>query len=80
MLLKEMWTEAPRVDLEGSNQMRFENYVSILEFSDQRLRLRMKEVVYELQGTHLMIRGVTKREIFVEGEFQSLQIIKEETP
>lgn len=78
MFPKEMWTEAPLLDLEGSQYIRLENYQSILEFTDEKLKLRMKKVIYEVQGKRLIIRGVTRREIFLEGEIESLRIIREE--
>lgn len=77
MLPKEIWIEAPLLNLEGNGFMRIENYQSILEFTDERLKLRMKGMVYEVQGTHLIIRGVTKREIFVEGEIHGLLVQQE---
>lgn len=78
MLPKEIWTQAPMVDVEGNSFMRVENYQTILEFSETRLRLKMKDMTYEILGEHLLIRGVTKREIFVEGEIKALQMKREE--
>ena len=77
MLPKEIWMEAPLLNLEGNGFMRIENYQSILEFTDERLKLRMKGMVYEVQGTNLIIRGVTKREIFVGGEIHGLLVQQE---
>lgn len=79
MFPKEIWTQNPLLDLEGNGFMRIENYQSILEFTDTRLRLRMKGLIYEIMGKNLMIRGVTKREIFVEGQIEGLQIKQEES-
>lgn len=80
MSFQQAWVPDPRLDLEGSGFMRIENYQGILEFTEQRLKLKMKGMTYEVQGAHLMVRGVTKREIFVEGEIHALQITREETP
>ena len=77
MRSKEIWIPDPQLDLEGNGFMRIENYQGILEFTDQRLKLKMKGMIYEVQGAHLMVRGVTKREIFVEGEIQALMITRE---
>ncbi len=78
MKTKERWLPDPRLDLEGNGFMRIENYLGILEFTDTHLKLKMKGMIYEIQGTHLMVRGVTKREIFVEGEIQAVEMTKEE--
>ena len=75
---KQIWIPEPQLDLEGNGFMRIENYQGILEFTEERLKLKMKGMVYEVQGAHLMVRGVTKREIFVEGEIRALQITQEE--
>ena len=79
MLPKEIWTQAPLVDVEGDGFMRVENYQTILEFSETKLRLQMKGMIYEIIGEHLLIRGVTKREIFIEGQIRALQMKREET-
>lgn len=78
MLPKEIWTQDPLVDVEGDGFMRVENYQTILEFSETTLRLQMKGMIYEIIGEHLMIRGVTKREIFIEGQIKALQMKREE--
>ncbi len=78
MLPKEIWTQAPLVDVEGDGFMRVENYQTILEFSETTLRLQMKGMIYEIIGEHLVIRGVTKREIFIEGQIKALQMKREE--
>ncbi len=79
MKTKERWLPDPQLDLEGNSFMRIENYVGILEFTESRLKLQMKGMIYEVQGTQLMVRGVTKREIFVQGQIQTLTITREET-
>lgn len=77
MLPKEIWTQDPLMDLEGDGFLRIENYQTILEFTDTHLRLRMKNMIYEIAGKALVIRGVTKREIFVEGQIEAVQVKKE---
>ena len=72
---KEMWLPLPQVDLEGNGFVRIENYLGILEFTDTRLKLKMQEMIYLLEGEQLVVRGVTKREIFVEGKVKNLKII-----
>ena len=76
---KEMWLPLPQVDLEGNGFVRIENYLGILEFTDTRLKLKMQEMIYLLEGEQLVVRGVTKREIFVEGKVKNLKIITEPT-
>lgn len=65
------------LDLEGNSFVRIENYRGILEFTDRKLTLKAKGMSYELQGTGLRIKEVTKREIFVEGEIEALHVVKE---
>ena len=76
---KEMWLPLPQVDLVGNGFVRIENYLGILEFTDTRLKLKMQEMIYLLEGEQLVVRGVTKREIFVEGKVKNLKIITEPT-
>ena len=78
MKMKELWLPPPMLDLEGNSFVRIENYNGIIEFTDHCLILKANQMRYELQGEKLRIKGVTKREIFVEGEIVGLRIVKEE--
>ncbi len=80
MKTKERWLPQPQLDLEGNGFMRIENYLGILEFTECLLKLKMKGMIYEIHGHKLIVRGVTKREIFLEGEIQGITIIREEEP
>ena len=77
MKAKQIWLPEPMMDLEGNSFMRIENYLGIQEFTDQRLKLKTKGLIYEIQGKGLRIRGVTKREIFIEGEIEALHLTRE---
>ena len=77
MKIKEILNAQPMLDLEGNAFMRIENYMGILEFTAQRLILKTKGMSYEILGKRLMIQGVTKREIYVNGEIEGLHIVKE---
>ncbi len=77
MKIKEILNAQPMLDLEGNAFMRIENYMGILEFTEQRLILKTKGMSYEILGKRLMIQGVTKREIYVTGEIEGLHIVKE---
>ena len=78
MKTKDRWLPQPQLDLEGNGFIRIENYLGIVEFTDSRLKLKMKDLIYEIHGTCLMVRGVTKREIFLEGKIQGITIFREE--
>lgn len=77
MKINEKWLPLPQLDLEGNSFIRIENHQGILDFSDQLLKLRMKGMIYQVEGERLWIKGVTKREIFVEGNIKALRIVEE---
>ncbi len=58
----------PRVTIIGTYQVYVENHQGILEFTSQRLRLRMVAGQLQITGRGLMIRQVNREEMFVEGE------------
>lgn len=58
----------PRVTIIGTYQVYIENHQGILEFTSQRLRLRMVAGQLQITGQGLMIRQINREEIFVEGE------------
>ena len=77
MKVKNLWFDKPLLDLEGSSYMRIENYRGIIEFTEQKLIIKAKEMIYEIKGKKLTIKGVTKREIYVTGEIEDLYIKRE---
>lgn len=58
----------PRVTVIGTYQVYIENHQGILEFTSQRLRLRMEAGQLHITGRGLTIRHVNREEMFVEGE------------
>lgn len=58
----------PRVTIIGTYQVYVENHQGILEFTSQRLRLRMVAGQLQITGQGLMIRQISREEMFVEGE------------
>ena len=79
MKVKEKWLPLPLLDLEGNGFIRIENYQGIIEFTDRLLKMKMQGMIYQIEGEKLMIRCVTKREIFVEGTVNVLRVIQEIT-
>ena len=74
---KDRWLPLPLADLEGNSFMRIENYQGILEFTRQLIKLKMRGMIYQIEGESLLVRGITKREIFIEGKVKVLRIIQE---
>jgi len=58
----------PRVTIIGTYQVYIENHQGVLEFTSERLRLRMMAGQLLITGRGLMIRQINREEMFVEGE------------
>ncbi len=58
----------PRVTMIGAYQVYIENQRGVLEFTSERLRLRLVAGQLQITGKGLVIRQISGEEIFVEGE------------
>lgn len=58
----------PRVTMIGAYQVYIENHRGVLEFTSERLRLRLPAGQLQINGEGLVIRRIIREEVFVEGE------------
>jgi len=71
-LPKEIALDLPIVTIVGKREVFVENFKNLLEFTDKKIRLRLKEGVFILEGEGLMLKQVTNEHLLVNGLVASI--------
>lgn len=72
-LPKELLFNLPRTTIIGNVQLYLENYVGIIEYNDEILRLKIRGGEIVVKGKNLTIKNFFSEEIFVEGQINSIE-------
>ena len=67
--------EGPKITITGRREVMVENYLSIINFSDQEIRLETAQGDVCLSGTGLMLKVILATELRIEGELTSLAFL-----
>ena len=63
---------SPRMIMTSNNDLRIENYKSILEYETDKITLMTKEFIIEIYGKNLNITIITDEEISITGVILSM--------
>lgn len=72
-LPRELLFNLPRVTLIGNIHFYLENYGGIIEYSEDLVRLKVKEGEIIIKGKNLSIKNFCAEDIFIEGKIQSIE-------
>lgn len=75
-LPKEIVLNIPKMTLVGNGDMMLENYKSIIEYDNDRIRINTGIGVVRITGSRLCIREITSEDIIISGEINGLEFIK----
>ncbi|MDD2201623.1 MAG: YabP/YqfC family sporulation protein [Firmicutes bacterium] len=67
--------DLPRLSLEGNVRLVLENHKGIIEFSADRLRVQTTAGQVSIVGRRLVLRGINRERIVVEGRFDNLEFL-----
>ena len=62
------------LDMQGREKLRLENYSEILDLTEEKVSIAAGKRIYDISGKTICIRSVTKRELFVEGLIDRIEI------
>lgn len=60
----------PLISMIGDREMTIENYVGILEYSDNVLRIKCKSLVVRIDGRKLEIKTMTREFLYITGRIK----------
>jgi len=72
-LPKELILDIPKITLVGNKQLLVENYKGIIEYEDNKIRLKTHEGVIKLEGTNMIIKEITSEDIMVNGKISLIE-------
>ena len=75
-LPKEIVLNIPKLTIVGNGDMMLENYKSIIEYDNSRIRINTGIGVVRITGSRLLIREITSEDIIICGEINGLEFIK----
>ena len=64
--------EGPKITITGRRQILVENYISIVNFSEEEIRLETAEGDVCFGGKELVLKVILSTELRIEGELSSL--------
>lgn len=64
--------ESPKITITGRTQILVENYLSIVNFSEEEIRLETTEGDICFEGKELVLKVILSTELRIEGELSSL--------
>lgn len=74
-LPKDIILDLPKIIMIGNLQIYIENHKGILEYTDNRIRINIKNGTLRIIGKNLMLKNIVAEEIFIVGEINQVEFI-----
>ncbi|MGF7185492.1 sporulation protein YqfC [Desulfitispora alkaliphila] len=68
--------DLPKITMIGGIQLYIENHRGVIEFSGEKIRVAVAIGELEILGRNLEIRGIFTEEIIIEGNLDSIKLVK----
>lgn len=75
-LPKEIVLNIPKLTIVGNGDMMLENYKSIIEYDNSRIRINTGIGVVRITGSRLLIKEITSEDIIISGDIQGLEFVR----
>jgi sporulation protein YqfC len=72
-LPKELIMDIPRITMIGSRQLFLENYKGIVEYEDNKIRIKIHDGIIKLEGRDMLIKEITSEDIMVSGTIHKIE-------
>ena len=66
-LPKEIALDLPLLMATGRNEISIENYKNLLEFTEEKIRINIREGTVTIEGKNLKLRQITTENVLVSG-------------
>ena len=71
-LPKDLISNCSKITSYNDNQVMVENYKGILEYTDEKIRIKTPGRILCLSGEKLFINAITENDILIEGKFYNV--------
>lgn len=69
---KDIMLDLPRITFIGNLQVGIENHKGIIEYSNENVRVKMKDGIIKITGVDLIIKTIISEEIIISGKIASI--------
>lgn len=69
---KDIISNCSKITSYNDNQVIVENYKGILEYTDEKIRIKTPDKILCLSGEALFINAITETDILIEGKFHNV--------
>lgn len=73
---KDILLDLPRITLIGNLQVSIENHKGIIEYSNEYIRVKIKDGIIKVSGMDLIIKTIITEEIIISGKIASIDFFK----
>jgi len=72
-LPKEITLNLPQIIATGRDEINIENYKSLIEFTDTKIRIQTSSGMLTVEGNNLTLKQVTTEHVLITGKIKALQ-------
>ncbi|MCT4508073.1 MAG: YabP/YqfC family sporulation protein [Tepidibacter sp.] len=72
-LPNDLQIDLPRVTTISNKCINIENYISVMEYSTQMIKVNTKINVLKIEGDNLIIKYITEDDLCIEGKIYSVE-------
>jgi len=72
-LPKEVTLNLPQIIATGRDEINIENYKSLLEFTDTKIRIQTSSGTLTIEGNNLILKQVTTEHVLIMGKIKAIQ-------
>lgn len=72
-LPKDIMLDLPKITLLGSLELSIENHKGIIEYTNEKIRVKSKEGIIKILGKDLLIKTIIKEAIIISGKISSIE-------
>ena len=69
---KEIALDLPLLMATGRSEVNIENYKSLLEFTDKKIRIHTRDCIMTIEGERLKLRQITTENVLVSGKITGI--------
>jgi len=73
---KDIMLDLPRITFIGNLQVAIENHKGIIEYSNENIRVKMKDGIIKITGVDLIIKTIISEEIIISGKIASIDFYR----
>lgn len=71
----EVLEDMPLIKMSGNKEISIENFVGLLEYTDQKIRLNTRCGILNIDGLNLLAKSMTSEQIIIKGNIHQVSFL-----